>query len=58
MSIHFAENSSTHVIQSPTHVAILELEYIQQDVRTIINTDRKNCTAKSLGLGLAQARPN
>ena len=29
------------MIQSPTHVAILELEYIRQDVRTIIQTERQ-----------------
>ena len=33
--------------------------YVRQTERqTDRQTDRKNCTAKSLGLGLAQARPN
>ena len=49
------------ILLSYDYFAKLEFAYIRQDVRTtiiiIIQTDRL-CAAKSLSLGLAQARPN
>ena len=48
-----------HSVQ-PEVPEVAKIDILKHSVRHTYDrkTDRKNCTAKSLGLGLAQARPN